>query len=45
MEERAELNAAQYILANQPELSSFSLKTLGFDEGKLKDMSAVFVIS
>ena len=45
MEEQAELNATQYILANHPELSSFSLKTLDFDGKKLKDMSAVSVIS
>jgi len=45
MEEQAELKATQYILANHPELSSFSLKTLDFDGKKLKDMSAVSVIS
>ena len=31
MEERAELTATQWILSNNPELSSFSLKTLSFD--------------
>lgn len=45
MEEQAELRATQYILANHPELSSFSLKTLDFDGKKLKDMSTVSVIS
>ncbi len=45
MEEQAELKATQYILAHHPELSSFSLKTLDFDGKKLKDMSAVSVIS
>ncbi|WP_417876586.1 hypothetical protein [Winogradskyella sediminis] len=45
MEEQAELQATQYILANYPELTSFSLKTLDFDGKKLKDMSSVSVIS
>jgi hypothetical protein len=45
MEEQAELKATQYILAHHPELSSFSLKTLDFDGKKLKDLSAVSVIS
>ncbi|WP_178984103.1 hypothetical protein [Winogradskyella helgolandensis] len=45
MQEQAELKATQYILAHHPELESFSLKTLDFDGKKLKDMSAVSVIS
>jgi hypothetical protein len=44
MEERAELNATQWILSNNPELTSFSLKTMSFNGKKLKDMSAVSVI-
>lgn len=45
MEERAELTATQWILSNNPELSSFSLKTLSFDGKKVKDMSATSVIT
>ncbi len=45
MKERAELTATQWVLANHPELSSFSLKTLDFDGKKLKDMSTCSVIS
>ena len=44
MEERAELTATQFILSNNPELTSFSLKTLSFDGEKLKDMSETSVI-
>ena len=44
MEERAELVATQWILSNNPELTSFSLKTLSFNGKKLKDMSSVSVI-
>ena len=45
MKEQAELTATQWVLSNQPELTSFSLKTLDFDGKKLKDMSSVSVIS
>ncbi|HAT81372.1 MAG TPA: hypothetical protein DCS17_08350 [Flavobacterium sp.] len=45
MKERAELTATQWVLANQPELNSFSLKTLDFDGKKTKDMSATSVIT
>jgi len=45
MEEKAELTATQWILSNNPELSSFSLKTLSFDGKKLKDMSETSVIT
>ena len=45
MEERAELTATQWILSNNPELTSFSLKTLSFDGKKLKDMSSTSVIT
>lgn len=45
MEERAELTATQWILSNNPELTSFSLKTLSFNGKKLKDMSATSVIT
>lgn len=44
MEERAELQATQWILLNEPNLTSFSLKTLSFDGKKLKDMSEASVI-
>lgn len=44
MKEQAELTATEWVLSNQPEMSSFSLKTLDFDGKKLKDMSAVSVI-
>ncbi|WNH09904.1 hypothetical protein [Thalassobellus suaedae] len=45
MKEQAELTATQWVLANHPELNSFSLKTLAFDGKKLKDMSSTSVIS
>lgn len=45
MEEKAELTATQWILSNNPELNSFSLKTLSFDGKKLKDMSETSVIT
>ncbi|OUR90939.1 hypothetical protein A9Q87_13475 [Flavobacteriales bacterium 34_180_T64] len=45
MEERAELTATQWILSNNPELTSFSLKTLSFDGKKVKDMSATSLIT
>lgn len=45
MEERAELTATQWILSNNPEITSFSLKTLSFDGKKLKDMSETSVIT
>ena len=45
MKERAELTATQWVLANNPELKSFSLKTLSFDGKKLKDMSSASVIT
>jgi hypothetical protein len=45
MKERAELTATQWLLANQPEINSFSLKTIDFDGKKLKDMSAASVIT
>lgn len=45
MKESAELTATQWVLANHPELTSFSLKTLDFDGKKLKDMSSTSVIS
>lgn len=44
MEEKAELDATQWILLKEPNLTSFSLKTLSFDGKKLKDMSATSVI-
>lgn len=45
MKEHAELTATQWILENQPELESFSLKTLDFDGKKLKDMSSASVMT
>ncbi|QXP58363.1 hypothetical protein [Olleya sp. HaHaR_3_96] len=45
MKEKAELTATQWVLTNRPELTSFSLQTLDFNGKKLKDMSAVSVIS
>jgi len=44
MEERAELVATQWVLSNNSELTSFSLKTMSFNGKKLKDMSSVSVI-
>ncbi len=44
MKEQAELTATQWVLSNQPQMTSFSLKTLDFDGKKLKDMSSVSVI-
>lgn len=40
MKERAELTATQWVLANEPNMNSFSLKTLAFDGKKLKDISS-----
>ncbi|WP_235856515.1 hypothetical protein [Flagellimonas oceanensis] len=45
MKERAELTATQWVLSNNPEMTSFSLKTLDFDGKKLKDMSTTSVIT
>lgn len=45
MKERAELTATEWLLANNPEMTSFSLKTLDFDGKKLKDMSSTSVIT
>ena len=44
MQEQAELTATQWVLSNQPNMNSFSLKTLDFEGKKLKDMSSVSVI-
>ena len=45
MKERAELMATEWVLAHNPELENFSLKTLDFDGKKLKDMSSTSVIT
>ena len=45
MEERAELKATEWILANHPEYSSFNLKTFDFNGKKAKDISNTTVIS
>lgn len=45
MKERAELTATEWMLANNPEITSFSLQTIDFDGKKLKDMSSASVIT
>lgn len=45
LKEQLELTATEWILENQTEMSSFSLKTLDFEGKKLKDMSNVSVIT
>lgn len=45
MKEQAELTATQWILSNNPEMSSFSLKTLDFKGKNLKSMSSASVIT
>ena len=45
MKERAELTATEWLLTNNPEITSFSLKTIDFDGKKLKDMSSASVIT
>tara|TARA_R110001606_G_C15261670_1_gene638519 strand:+ start:335 stop:1057 length:723 start_codon:yes stop_codon:yes gene_type:complete len=45
MKERAELTATEWLLANNPEITSFSLQTIDFDGKKLKDMSSASVIT
>lgn len=45
MKEQAELTATQWVLTHQPNMTSFSLKTLAFDGKKLKDMSSASVIT
>ncbi|WP_133674356.1 hypothetical protein [Maribacter caenipelagi] len=45
MKERAELTATEWLLANNPDITSFSLKTIDFDGKKLKDMSSTSVIT
>jgi hypothetical protein len=45
MQERAELTATQWVLANHPEFSAFNLKTFDFNGKKAKDMSSTTVIS
>jgi hypothetical protein len=45
MKEQAELTATEWVLSNQPELESFSLKTLDFDGKKLKDISSASVMT
>lgn len=45
MEEQAELKATEWLLNNEPNMTSFSLKTLDFDGKKAKDMSAVSLIT
>ncbi|MGJ8735322.1 hypothetical protein [Zobellia laminariae] len=45
MKERAELTATEWLLANNPRMTSFSLKTLDFDGKKLKDMSSASLIT
>jgi hypothetical protein len=45
MKERAELTATEWLLTNNPDMMSFSLKTIDFDGKKLKDMSSASVIT
>jgi len=45
MKEQAELTATEWLLSNHPELTSFYVRTLDFKGKKLKDMSAVSVIT
>lgn len=45
MKERAELTATEWMLSHHPDMKSFSLKTMDFDGKKVKDMSAVSVIT
>lgn len=45
MKEQAELTATEWILTNHPEMTSFYVRTLDFKGKKLKDMSAVSVIT
>jgi hypothetical protein len=45
MQERTELTATQWLLANHSEISNFSLKTVDFNGKKLKDMSKTTVLT
>ena len=45
MKERAELTATEWVLTNNPDMVSFSLKTIDFEGKKLKDMSSASVIT
>tara|TARA_R110001592_G_scaffold120366_2_gene324481 strand:- start:533 stop:1255 length:723 start_codon:yes stop_codon:yes gene_type:complete len=45
MKEQAELTATEWLLANNPEITSFSLQTIDFNGKKLKDMSSASVIT
>ncbi|GHA47613.1 hypothetical protein GCM10007103_30710 [Salinimicrobium marinum] len=45
MKEQAELTATEWILSNQSDMESFSLKTLDFDGKKLKDISSASVMT
>lgn len=45
MKEQAELTATEWLLNNEQNMTSFSLKTLDFDGKKAKDMSTVSLIT
>lgn len=45
LQERTELTATQWLLANHSEISNFSLKTIDFNGKKLKDMSKTTVLT
>jgi len=45
MQERTELTATQWLLANHSEIKNFSLKTIDFNGKKLKDMSSTTVLT
>jgi hypothetical protein len=45
MQERTELTATEWLLANHSEIPNFSLKTIDFNGKKLKDMSKTTVLT
>jgi len=45
MQERMELTATQWLLANHSEINNFSLKTIDFSGKKIKDLSKTSVLS
>lgn len=45
MQERTELTATQWLLANHSEIPNFSLKTIDFNGKKIKDMSKTTVLT
>lgn len=45
LQESAELDATEWLLQNHPEINSFSVQTLNFDNKKIKDLSKVSAIT